>query len=587
MKTKQLNKQWKNYLEILDVAFQPILNMNSGKTIAVEALLRNHQDVGFRSIFDLFDAVHREGILYAFDMALREKAFKKFTQIPFYEDLKLFFNLDNRLLEMDDFATGNTSRLLKKFNIKKDNICFEISERHEISSDCNIEMLLKHYQDENYNIAIDDFGVGYSGYKLLYDSTPNTIKIDRYFLQNIEQNRKKKMLVRNITHLAIQLGIEVIAEGVESVNEFYTCKEIGCHLVQGYLVQHPTKDTSEIQSHYEHIEEVILKDKRAKKSNKIEEHIEKIEPLFHKTKMPQVLEYFKNHKNSPIVPVVNNNQEPVGILHESKIKDFLYSPFGISLLLNDCEYKSKLRDITDSCAHADINSSMNTIIELFSNNPESYGIVITKDSKYYGFLSVRSIISIINEENVVQAMDQNPLTKLPGNRSIERYLYDVSQNSDSAIICYFDLDNFKAYNDKYGFRRGDRIIQFFADLMQTSLKRDFFKAHIGGDDFFCALELKALEEDSSHLDDIVRLVEKFESDVKQFYSDEDRKDGYIISKDREGKKKKFPLLCVSASIILITEKTEDRSVENMNAILSLQKKVAKSEPKHIALSSVL
>ena len=129
-----LPKKWIRNLKILDVAFQPIINIHTGKIFAVEALLRNHKEVGFNSIFELFDEVYEDNLLYSFDLKLRKKALKKFITIKGYEDLKLFYNLDNRLLEMPNFKHGNTNKLLKHYGIGKNSICFEISERHEISN---------------------------------------------------------------------------------------------------------------------------------------------------------------------------------------------------------------------------------------------------------------------------------------------------------------------------------------------------------------------------------------------------------------------------------------------------------------------
>lgn len=416
---KNLTNEWLKKLDILDVAFQPILNIHTGKIYAVEALLRNFRDVGFKSIFDLFDEVYKENILYAFDLALREKTFKKFTEITEYKNIKLFYNLDNRLFEMPDFSTGNTNLILKKLNINKENICFEISERHEISEKCSIEKVVAHYQDENFSIAIDDFGVGYSGYKLLFDFTPDIIKIDRYLLQDIDQDIKKQLMIRSITNLATQLGIQVVAEGVETNEELLTCKEIGCHLVQGYLVQRPTQQTVEILSEYSDIINILKKSKRENSNeSKIKKHIEIIEPLYKKQQMNEVVEYFKKSKNTPIVPVLNAKKEPIGIFYENQIKEYLYSPFGISLLHNDTSSKSKLKNFITLCTKSDINSDIATLIELFSNNPDSAGIIVTKNSMYYGFLSARSIISIMNEENKIATREQKDIAQFSGIRSV-------------------------------------------------------------------------------------------------------------------------------------------------------------------------
>lgn len=252
-----LPKKWINNLKILDVAFQPILNIHTGKIFAVEALLRNHKEVGFDSIFELFDEVYRDNLLYSFDIKLRKKALKKFITIEGYKDIKLFYNLDNRLLDMPNFKHGNTNKLLKRYGVDKNSICFEISERHEISNTSRMEEVLEHYKEENFCIAIDDFGVGYSGYKLLYESKPDIIKIDRFFLSDIDTNVKKKIMARSITNLAIQLGIKVIAEGVETKEELFACRDIGCHLVQGYFIQKPTLNTENIYSEYQHIPNAI------------------------------------------------------------------------------------------------------------------------------------------------------------------------------------------------------------------------------------------------------------------------------------------------------------------------------------------
>ncbi|WP_434636825.1 EAL domain-containing protein [Sulfurimonas sp. NW7] len=398
---------------------------------------------------------------------------------------------------------------------------------------------------------------------------------------------KKKLMVRNITHLAIQLGIKVIAEGVETKEEYLTCKDIGCHLAQGYLIQKPTKNTQKIYQQYTNIIDIIKFDRRISDKNiLLKNNIDKIQPLKLKTKMNLVIEYFKKNQSVPIVPLVNSQNEPVGILLESDIKEFLYSPYGMSLLLNE-QNNSKLENLLHPCGHADINSNTTTLIELFANNPESSGIIITKNSGYYGFLSAKAIINMMHQENMIQARDQNPLTKLPGNTMIEKYIYKVSQSSASYLLCYFDLDNFKAFNDVHGFRNGDRIIQLFADIMRKELPKDVFKAHIGGDDFFVAWENKDFTHNSFDMKMIENILEKFASSAKEFYNKKDKENGYIISKNRKEQTCRFPLLTASASLLITPEKKSCISEESINTILSCQKKVAKNEPKHLAVSSLI
>ncbi|WP_428739127.1 EAL domain-containing protein [Sulfurimonas sp.] len=573
--------EWKEKLKTLDIAFQPIIHINTGKLYGVEALLRNFKDIGCDSIFEVFDTVHKNNLLYCFDLALRRKAFKKFLKLTNFENLKLFYNLDNRLFEMPDFTSGNTSNILKEMDIKQENICFEISERHEIADNFGMEKILQHYKNSSFCIAIDDFGVGYAGYKLLFDATPDIIKIDRYFLQNIEKDTKKKLMVKSITHLAIKLGIKVIAEGVETEAEYLTCKEIGCHLVQGYFVQKPTLDIDELKPKYEHIIQLVKEDKRSKKGGNILKYIEHIEPIKSKSSMQKVIEYFKKKNTSSMVPVIDNNNEPVGIFYESQIKEYIYSPYGMSILLNENSQKSKLKNYISKCPSADVRSDITTIIELYSNNAESNGIIITQNTHYLGFLSASNIIKIMHEENLIAARDQNPLTKMPGNRVVEKKISDLSSHKQY-ILCYFDLDNFKAYNDKYGFRNGDRIIQLFADILQKHLSSEFFKGHIGGDDFFVSSKFYKDE-----LEELQNVMTIFVNQAKSFYSQDDREKGYILSTDREGVKKQFPLLSVSAAILFVNFAKVSEYTNHINNILSLQKKVAKHSKDKISISYLL
>nr|WP_268245926.1 EAL domain-containing protein [Candidatus Sulfurimonas baltica] len=129
------------------------------------------------------------------------------------------------------------------------------------------------------------------------------------------------MMVRSITHLAIQLGIKVIAEGVETREELLTCRDIGCHLVQGYLVQKPTTNTKEILKEYVNIIDLIKSDNRVVHEEcKTEVYLNKEPSLTIDTNMSLVIDCFKKYPDLSILPIVNSNNEPIGILEQNKIK---------------------------------------------------------------------------------------------------------------------------------------------------------------------------------------------------------------------------------------------------------------------------
>lgn len=230
-----------------DFAFQPIIKSNSGMTLGFELLLRCDCE-GF-SISGFFDSAFKNGNLHRIDLILREKALKKITQIPFYRDMTFFYNIDNRMLLNSDYEPGKTEKMLENAEIRSQNFCFEISEKHEIKK-LNYYKLFSNYKNRSFSIALDDYGSGFSGLQNLYNFEPDFIKIDRFLITKIFNDPKKRLLVTSLVNMAHKMGIRVIAEGVETEHELLGCEECGCDFVQGYYIQRPTLDISDLKLQY-------------------------------------------------------------------------------------------------------------------------------------------------------------------------------------------------------------------------------------------------------------------------------------------------------------------------------------------------
>ena len=125
------NETYKRIISTVDFAYQPIVNSFNGEVFAYEALLRNYRECGYDSIFDIFDEAYDSRLLYSFEIDLRKKAIEKFTSIKEYESKALFYNIDNRVLEMPDYSPGTTSGILNQFGLRKSNFYFELSERYD------------------------------------------------------------------------------------------------------------------------------------------------------------------------------------------------------------------------------------------------------------------------------------------------------------------------------------------------------------------------------------------------------------------------------------------------------------------------
>jgi diguanylate cyclase (GGDEF)-like protein len=144
-------------------------------------------------------------------------------------------------------------------------------------------------------------------------------------------------------------------------------------------------------------------------------------------------------------------------------------------------------------------------------------------------------------------LEANPLTRLPGNVSIIKELQRRLDNHGLFAVCYLDLDKFKAYNDTYGFEHGDKVIsgtgRILIDAVQSNGNPDDIIGHIGGDDFVIVTLPRSV-------DGICRkIIEDFEAAVPAFYNARDRKNGFILAKDRSGKEQKISLLSISIGVV--------------------------------------
>ena len=581
--------RWRVRLEKIDYAFQPIVNIHTGNTFGFEALLRCHEEAGFASIDDVFDQAYEQGLLHQVDLILREKAFTKFAVFRKKYPAKLFFNLDNRLFDSMDYAPGSTQALLNACGFSQDDLCFEISEKHQFHDNSDVAKILEAYHAQGFKIAVDDCGTGFSGLQLLYYTEPDYIKIDRFFIQNMGNDPKKRLVVSTIVNFAHFMGSLVLAEGVETRDEYSQCKAIGCDMIQGYFVQHPTRDISELRPRYDRIRELARMDRRngrSKDRSLIAGEVEYIKPVSVEANMISIVDRFRKEESATFFPVINHYEEPVGIIRESAFKEYIFSKFGRQLLENP-NFGKDLSRFISKIPIADIHSSVEQLIETYTHYNNNEGLIMVDDMKYVGLLSTKALLKLINEKNLTLARNQNPLSKLPGNTMIHEYFSEaLSDNQHTYHLAYFDFDNFKPYNDLYGFRNGDRLILMFAELLRAAgLSDNRFVGHVGGDDFF--LGIRGGTRDAVAIE-IRKLALTFKQNAESFYEKTSIENGYILAKDREGTHRRFPLITVSAAILELPAQTDRPcTIEDAGNIIAMLKKEAKQSENGIAHASIM
>jgi diguanylate cyclase (GGDEF)-like protein len=237
----------------------------------------------------------------------------------------------------------------------------------------------------------------------------------------------------------------------------------------------------------------------------------------------------------------------------------------------------------------DVHVSVKRLIEILSINEEVEFIMITKEGKYLGFLDKNSVIKIISEKRIGESKNQNPLTQLPGNNEISDFIEkSLVDTKNGYTFIYFDFNNFKSYNDKYGFKKGDDIITLFSDILKKEAKdENVFAGHVGGDDFFLGTKQKPHETFNDISDKIIAISELFRSHARKHYDQNDLEKGFILSQDRNGQPREFPILSVSSAILEILPGERNFNLENVSAVLFKLKKNSKKSKNFLSCASMM
>ena len=327
---------------------------------------------------------------------------------------------------------------------------------------------------------------------------------------------------------------------------------------------------------------LINEDRRVNNKNLIdEEFIENIDALTLNTSLYDLFVHFKENTAIHFVPIIDEFENFLGIIYESDIKKISYSQYGLSLAQNKT-FSSTLVKYIKPALSVEISWGIDKILETYNLNANNnLGIFITQSGKYKGFINLNSLLTLSYKRNIEIATNQNPLTKLPGNNQIEKFIEKTLKKNQKTVthIIYFDFNDFKPFNDIYGFRQGDRAILIFSELLQKRYPKDAFIAHIGGDDFFVGLK----NHDFKEVYDLTSLIQdEFKNSVENLYTKKDKINGFIISKDRFNMERRFDLLSVSSAIIEINAKS---NISNFDNTLNILKKASKGSKEPI--SSIL
>ncbi|SFI22958.1 EAL domain-containing protein [Modicisalibacter xianhensis] len=215
------------------MAFQPIVDVAQARTVAHEALVRGPKGESAFSILGQVD----DQLLYLFDQACRVKAIELASQLDMTTMLSINF-LPNAVYEPSACIQA-TLQACQRVGWPTQQINFEITETEYVTDRDHLRNIIDTYHAMGFTTALDDFGAGYANLDLLTELTPDTLKLDRQLVTNVDRDPRRQAMIRATVGMAQELGINLVAEGVETAAEARWLYRQGVTRQQGYYFARP------------------------------------------------------------------------------------------------------------------------------------------------------------------------------------------------------------------------------------------------------------------------------------------------------------------------------------------------------------
>lgn len=530
----------------LHPVYQPIACLKDGAIFAHEALIRGPQGTSLQSPAELFKAATLENLNFDLENVSAISAVDRWGEMR--NPGRLFVNISAEVLVEVLTLHGSEAlvELIKNLGVFPRMLVLEITEHERVADMDNLASTVEDVRRAGVSLALDDFGDGRSSLRLWSQLKPEFVKIDKYFTKDISQHAGKLKTIQALQQIAAIFDTDLIAEGIETPDDLRVLRDLGIPYGQGYLMGRPATDPLR---QIEPEASSILRDRRVA----VFPELNKISQLGHLRHMSVI--------EAPVAGVETSNDDLAQMLlsapqlHAVAVVD-AGRPVGLINRAQFLNEYSKLyfREVwgRKSCMmHAnreprlvERNHKIEELLGILTSDDQRYlseGFIVTENGRYAGLGTGDQLVRSVTETRIEAARHANPLTFLPGNVPISQHIQRLLNSGAAFVACYADLNNFKPFNDQYGYWRGDEMIRLLARviLSHCDTQRDFV-GHVGGDDF-----LILFQSIDWHMR-CVRIVDSLAAGALELFDPQAREAGGIHTDDRHGVLRFFP--CTTLSI---------------------------------------
>lgn len=527
--------------ERVDAVFQPIFDLGRGELFGYEGLIRGPGDGPFHSPLALFEAAAHEKRLEALETLCRRKVCRRFQELQLPG--KLFLNVTPMTLVETGYRSGVTGEILSEVGLDPARVVIELTEQYPLADYTLMREATAHYRKQGYQIALDDLGAGYSSLRIWSEILPDYVKIDRHFIENLALDARKREFVKSIEAIARRLGCKVIAEGIESDAELRALAGMGVDFGQGFGLGRPEpRPGTTVPLALRAVSGGRLALARTLHDAAAGSLAQPWPVFAPETPAELVFEQLRADRRLAAAPIVDHGRV-LGLVERDDMLELFSGRY-----MRELHARKPIRQLLSPVA---VVVDEHDPLELVSRHLTGAGpgrlpecFIVTRAGSYRGMAQTRDLLERITRQQIHAARYSNPLTGLPGNVPLYEAVDALLGDRRLFTVACFDLNQFKPFNDVFGYSQGDRVIQLVGDLLLTHTDRERdFVGHAGGDDFVVIFGTPEWH------DRCRAIVAEFDAGARRFYDAGALAAGGIWGEDRRSKPRFFELISLAVGVV--------------------------------------
>jgi diguanylate cyclase (GGDEF)-like protein len=556
----------------LQAHYQPIVQLKNGAVIGHESLIRGPVDSPLRMPDALFQAARAEDLSVELELACLREGVRSWACHE--QDKRLFLNLSARAVVevVDRMSLPGLMKALQAAAVSPAALVIEVTEHEHVSDLPRLIDAASALRSHGLRFALDDFGDGRSSLRLWAELRPEIVKIDKYFIRDIQDEAVKVQTLKGLSRFAETFGTILLAEGIETEAELQVVRDLGIELGQGYFLGRP--DATPAPAVAPRAADVIASSliavlpemtRAANTAFTVERLAVKAPTVAPGALIDDVAKAFAGDSTLRAMALVEDGR-PVGLLNRQAFVDRYARPYFKELYGR----KACMLFANATPLLLDKHTGLDAMTAVLTSSDQRYlteGFIVTEGGRYLGLGTGEQLVRVVTEARIEAARHANPLTFLPGNIPISEHIERLLQSGGEFVACYCDLNDFKPYNDHYGYWRGDEMIRLVATTLVSHCdpRRDFV-GHVGGDDFV------VLFQSDDWLDRCERIVASFNQKALSLFDAEALAVGGIEAEDRQGVRRFFRCTTLSIGVVPVRPGAFTRSEQVATAAAAAKHK---------------